>query len=437
MKGEPMKTPLKLGTSKVDITPETPIPLAGFAHRTGEFEHIAHQLYARIHCFEQSDDLETKTTALLVSADLIWWGSDLVKKLTPQLQERYGFQTVVLHATHTHSGPQTSDCFLEALGKPDPHYLKDLEQRLLVGIEQALQNMEPVTIQRGTGQCLIGVNRRKECDGQIVMAPNESGPVDSSVTVIRFRELSGRIKGLFVHYTCHPTTTGENEISSEYCGVAMERIEQSLGENIIGAFLQGCCGDIRPALVNEGEFYRGHRMEVERFGSWLSEEVLRINSLPMDELTPADLKSKTIVLPLAFQSVLTVNELEEQANRTDIHGECARLLLRQQQRSNASIPLEITRLDLAKELSFITFNAEIVVDYGTFVKDTSHGRMLPLGYTNGMIGYVPTSDQLAQGGYESQESVPYFGLPSSFHPQVEGIICSTISQLIGEEQNYE
>jgi hypothetical protein len=432
-----MKTPLKLGTAKVDITPVKPVSLAGFAHRTGEFEHIAHPLYARIHCFEQSDSLEKRTAALLVSADLIWWGTDLVNKLTPKLQDRYGFQTVLLHATHTHSGPQTSDCFSEAIGKPDPDYLEALEQRLLIGIEQALQSMEPVTIERGTGQCLIGVNRRKENDGHIVMAPNENGPVDSDVTMIRFRALSGKINGLFVHYTCHPTTTGDNEISSEYCGVALERIEQALGENVVGAFLQGCCGDIRPALINDGEFYRGHRMEVERFGIWLSEEVLRINSLPMDELTPADLVSKTTVVLLPFQSIPTANELEAQADRTDIHGEWARLLLRQPQRRQGSIPLEITRLDLAKELSLVTFNAEMVVDYGSYVKDASLGRMLPLGYTNGMIGYVPTTEQLYQGGYESRDSVPYFGLPSPFHPQIEGIICSAISQVIREEQNYE
>ncbi|WP_028549645.1 neutral/alkaline non-lysosomal ceramidase N-terminal domain-containing protein [Paenibacillus sp. UNC451MF] len=433
-----MKTPLQLGTAKIDITPSKPVPLAGFAHRTGPFEHIAHPLYARIHCLEQSDGSEGKTAALLISADLIWWGTDLVMKLIPQLKDRYGFQTVLLHATHTHSGPQTSGCFTEALGKPDPDYWEELEQRLLAGIEQALQNREPVTIERGVGQCRVGVNRRKEIDGRIKMAPNENGPVDSDVTVLRFRAVNGGwIKGLLVHYTCHPTTTGDNEISSEYCGVALDRIEQALGNNIVGAFLQGCCGDIRPELVGDDEFYRGHRMEVERFGSWLSEEVLRINSLPMDELTPTDLKSKTLVVPLPFESLPSVIELEAQADQTDIYGEWARLLLNQPERRQESIPLEITRLDLAEELSLVTFNAEMVVNYGFVVRDASLGRMLPLGYTNGMIGYVPTTEQLAQGGYESRDSVPYFGLPSPFAPQTEDIICSAIYQLIGEEPNYE
>ncbi|WP_239628519.1 neutral/alkaline non-lysosomal ceramidase N-terminal domain-containing protein [Paenibacillus sp. H1-7] len=426
--------PLKLGTAKADITPAAPVPLAGFAHRAGPFEHIAHRLYARIHCFEQQDKTGRKASALLVSADLIWWGSDLVSRLTPVLRERYGFQTMLLHATHTHCGPQTSSLFTDALGKPDPGYLEALEQRLLAGIEEALHNSEAVTVERGSGQCRIGVNRRKQSGGRIEMAPNEHGQIDPDVTVIRFRTSNGSVKALFVHYTCHPTTTGDNEISSEYCGVALERIEQSLGDGAVGAFLQGCCGDIRPALVSDGAFYRGHRMEVERFGSWLTEEVLRINSLPMEELAPGDLTSKTLELLLAFDSVPAIELLEEQADRSDIHSEWARLLLREPHRRAESIPLEITRLDVAKDLSFVAFNAEMVVDYGLFVKQASHGTMLPLAYTNGMIGYVPTAEQLAQGGYESRDAAPYFGLPSPFRPQIENDIRNAISLITGKEE---
>ncbi|MCS7460978.1 neutral/alkaline non-lysosomal ceramidase N-terminal domain-containing protein [Paenibacillus doosanensis] len=432
-----MTSPIKLGSAKTDITPAKPVPLAGFAHRQGPFEHIARPLFARIHAFERTDGSGHTASALLVSADLIWWGSDLVEKLVPKIKERWGFHTVLLHATHTHCGPQTSGRFTDALGRPDAEYIADLEQRLFEGIGRALRTMEPVTIERGAGQCRIGVNRRKNVGGKIAMAPDVNGPVDPAVTVIRFRASGGAVKALFVHYTCHPTTTGDNEISSEYCGAALERIEQALGGGAVGAFLQGCCGDIRPALVSGGEFYRGCRMEVERFGSWLSEEVLRVSSLPMRQLAPAGLGSRTVELPLPFESVPASEELEAEARQTDIYGERARLLLREPQCRQESIPLEITRLDLAEELSLVAFNAEMVADYGRFVKEASFGKALPLGYTNGMIGYVPTEEQLVQGGYEARDSVPYFGLPSPFHPRTEGVIRSAILQVIGEKPNHE
>jgi 6-phosphogluconolactonase/glucosamine-6-phosphate isomerase/deaminase len=430
-----MEPLLNLGSAKVDITPVNGIPLAGFAHRKKGFDTVSHRLYARIHCFEQIDSEGKKVSALVVSADLIWWGTDLVEKLRPILKERFAFDAVLLHATHNHSGPQTSGLFTDSLGNRDEAYLEFLENRLMQGVEHALRTVEPVTIERGSEEYPIGVNRRKDVDGKFIMAPNEDGPVDPEVTVIRFRTQEGELKSLFIHYTCHPTTTDDNDISSEFPGVALERIEHYLGGEIVGAFLQGCCGDIRPFLVRDGLFYRGHRAEVEHFGKLLSDAVLRINDRPMEVLIPGALKCKTKVVPLPFQSIPTLDELKEQSGLPDIRGECAMLLLEHPERLQERIPLEITWLELAEQLSFLTFNAEMVVDYGLFIKENYHGSILPLAYTNGMIGYVPTEEQLCQGGYEARDSVPYFGLPGPFHNQIENIIRREINNIIrGEDR---
>lgn len=429
-----MKPVLNLGSAKVDITPVTSIPLAGFAHRERSFALVSLPLFARIHCFEQTDSTGKKVRVLLVSADLIWWGTDLVVKLRPKLKERFAFDAVLLHATHNHSGPQTSGLFTVSLGERDEAYLELLENKLLLGIELALRNLEPVIVERGSEASPIGVNRRKNIDREFIMAPNVDGPVDPEVTVIRFRTQEGELKSLFVHYTCHPTTTDDNDVSSEFPGVALDRIESRLDGAVVGAFLQGCCGDIRPYLVREGMFYRGHRVEVEHFGKLLSDAVLRINDRPMELLTPGTLKYTTKLVPLPFQSIPKIDELKEQSGLPDIRGECAKLLLEHPERLQRFIPLEVTRLELAEQLAFLAFNAEMVVDYGLYIKEISRGTSLPLAYTNGMIGYVPTEEQLHQGGYESKDSVPYFGLPAPFHYQTETIIRREINKLIrGEE----
>lgn len=73
------------------------------------------------------------------------------------------------------------------------------------------------------------------------MAPNPDGPNDQEVTVIKFNRINdGTVKSLFVHFTCHPTTTADNLINSEYPGVAMEKVEEHLGGGAIAMFLQGC-----------------------------------------------------------------------------------------------------------------------------------------------------------------------------------------------------
>jgi hypothetical protein len=47
-----------------------------------------------------------------------------------------------------------------------------------------------------------------------------------------------------------------------------------------------------------------------------------------------------------------------------------------------------------------------------------------------MIGYVPTAQQLAEGGYEAEGSCPYFGLPGPFDPRIEGLIRRAIDELV-------
>jgi hypothetical protein len=87
-------------------------------------------------------------------------------------------------------------------------------------------------------------------------------------------------------------------------------------------------------------------------------------------------------------------------------------------------------VQLAPDLGFITFNAETVVEYGLFVKRHFRGAVLPLGYTNGMIGYVTTERQLIEGGYESREAFRYFAMPGPFHASTERRVKQAIDNLL-------
>src|SRR5262249_37896202 len=86
---------MRLGISKVDITPSFPVQLAGFALRSelGAFESIAHRLFARIFVFATGGgEGESERKALLISADVLWWGSDRVPALKRRIHERYGIE---------------------------------------------------------------------------------------------------------------------------------------------------------------------------------------------------------------------------------------------------------------------------------------------------------------------------------------------------------
>lgn len=466
---ERQSTELRLGCSKVDITPQSPLSLAGFAHRQGVFERVVRPLYARILLFQQ----DGKASALVISADLLWWGAERIVSLRKKLRERWGLSEaqIVLHATHNHSGPQTSGLFTPSLGQPDSGYNVFLEERVLEGVEQAAFAFEPVTVERGSGSCHLGVHRRKKVDGSIRMAPNPDGPIDPEVTVIRYASSDGRTKAVLVHYACHPTTSGDNTVSSEFPGLAMDWIEEQLGEDVVSAYLQGCCADVRPALVRDGEFYRGSDEDVQRIGQVLANEVLTILARPMKPLTPRAMDSRTasIRLPLQeppslddlkkwarleslrMEGVLngekeggkvgaaaeedrpgaTVNPLKQLGPDADILEKWSRLLLANDRRQQRNIELELSYLALAEGVALLAVNAEMAGDYGRFVKSSFGGMMLPVCYSNGMIGYIPTAGQLAEGGYEAVDYIYYFGLPAPLAPESEESIRSGIRVLVG------
>jgi hypothetical protein len=174
----------------------------------------------------------------------------------------------------------------------------------------------------------------------------------------------------------------------------MTRLESERG--VTAGFLQGCCGDIRPALIREGEFYRGGQADVRELGDVLAGAVLSRLSEPLDEHSLAPVQSSRTQLPLEFEDG-----------------------------SQPPAPMELSCFGLALGLSFITFNAEMVVAYGFLAKLLG---LLPLAYTNGIIGYVTTALQLEEGGYESRGAFPYFNMPAAFSSTTESAMRDAIAE---------
>lgn len=414
-------TTLQLGTAKIEITPRAPLPLAGFAARQGLAEGVAQPLFLRVLFFTQDDAGVGERRALLASADLLCWGEDRLPALRRRLLEQWGLgpEAVILSATHTHSAPQTSERLAPSVGRPDPTYVAWLEEQLFVAIARAHADREPVTVQRGAGACRIGINRRKWSDGAIQMAPNADGPVDPELTAVRFRTPAGATKAVLAHYACHPTISQERLVSGEFPGVAMAAVEDALGGAAVAAYLQGCCGEIKAAVLDGDRFARGSAANVRAVGQRLADDVLALLGRPLRDLAACPLAGRHATVELPFQRLPTPADLLAQRRQPGIVGEWSDLLLRQPALLRPSVPLDLTRLDLAAGLSLLAMNGEISVTYGRFVKEATGGRVLPLGYSNGLIGYVVTADQLVEGGYEPIESTRYFGLPAPFAPAIE------------------
>jgi hypothetical protein len=413
------------GTAKMDITPRKSIPLAGFGFRKGGFEGISHPIFLRILLIEN---------LLFISGDLLWWDSNKVERLKEQIHRRWEimWDCIFFCATHSHSGPQTSLEF-PFLGQTDEEYLTWMEDQLWIGIDKAISCSEPVTVEHGRSECNIGVFRRKNVNDRIEMGPNYELNVDQEVMVLHFKTLQQKTKAVMVNYACHPTTTGDNRVSSEYTGIAMEQIESELGGDAVSLFLQGCCGDIRPNLVENDQFYRGNDEDVCNLGSKLSTSVLCVLNESMKSLVCGSFQTKTIYIALPLQPIPDYEQLMSDIQSENVSkSRWARLLLDEPNRMSNTRKLEITKIDLFDHFCLMTMNAEMVAEYGNFIKSLAgqHQHIMPVGYCNGMIGYVPTRIQLQEGGYESVDFIYAFGLPSPFAYEIEGIIKKQLIKLI-------
>ncbi len=129
---------MQAGFAKVDITPRVGVELAGF----GPFLHrraidVRDRLFAR--AMAVADD---ESRWVIVSADLVGLGADTVARARELLAESTGIAPgrVMLHATHTHSGPAVVG-YLIGWGEPDVPYLERLPHLLARAARDALADL--------------------------------------------------------------------------------------------------------------------------------------------------------------------------------------------------------------------------------------------------------------------------------------------------------
>ncbi|MBS4208091.1 hypothetical protein [Bacillus sp. FJAT-50079] len=404
-----------LGESKQDITPLIPIELAGFAHRDGKTREVMYPLFLKTYYLQMENKI-----FLFIVADLIWWDTDHVKKMKAEIEDKFKIpkEHICFHATHNHSGPQTSARFSREIGRLEKGYVTFLNDLIFISIEECLLNKEKVRVEIRKGKASIGVHRRKKVNDVVVMEPNVEQLVDDTVTVITFITNNSKNKAIWIHYSCHPTCTDANILSSEFPGVCCRYVEAAYDSNV--AYLQGFCGDIRPALIKNDKFHRGTVHDMELIGKKLAAEVLNVLKKDGNICNTEPFLFRRQVVSLSFSDEVVDDKIPKA-----LLGEWPTLV----RNIRKNYELLIQYIKLCEGLTFISCNAELVEAYGKFIKER-RPDILPLGYSNGMVGYICTQEQMEEGGYEAEESLFYFGYPSKLSPSTERDIQEKLKQLM-------
>lgn len=229
---------LRAGAAKVDITNVDAGP-------------VNDPLYAKALVLKNGE-----ATAVIITVDAVaigeigHIGNDYLGKVRSRLKERLGIEpgSVLVNASHCHG-----------------IVCADVAERTVRAVEQAAANLVPVVVGAGAGrEDRIMENRRLRMkDGREVdvrhaysLPPDEEvagvGPIDPEIGILRVDRRAGGTLAVVYNFACHPiqgVPGGGN--TADLVGFASKVIEENAGEGAIALFLQGCGGDINPALYKD------------------------------------------------------------------------------------------------------------------------------------------------------------------------------------------
>jgi hypothetical protein len=245
-----------LGFSKADITPRTGVELAGFGpYLNRQSIGVRDRLSARAMAVADGD-----RTVVLLSLDLLMITREITDKARALIAQKHTAPCdVIIHCTHTHSGPAVNR--IEGWGNADVPYCELLPNRLAEVAITAMENMKEATVSHAEVPCVgIGLNREYDEDAQPIdtvirdtWRPAKPELTDTTCHVLKV-ESAGKMIGFVSHFGCHPVVCCEKSryIHGDYCGVATNILESET-PGAIGLFLQGALGDVNTGVVHKPE----------------------------------------------------------------------------------------------------------------------------------------------------------------------------------------
>lgn len=411
----------KLGTSKKCITPQSPVRLCGFGFRTKEYDSVRKDIYARVFDLRENDK-----RILIIYGDLLWWNSEFVGRMKQVLEKQFGIpkEQIIFTASHNHSGPGTGANFVPLLETVEEEYVSFLANQILEGVKEAESNMEDIMIKRSETSCELNVFRRVKTKQGISMMPNYQVEADRKMTIFHFYRNDGNLKGRIIHYPCHANLSKDNDLHPDYPGYALEMLDENNPDSI-SIFWQGFTADMRPNCVLGNQFTSATEGEVKNFAKYFCDCVLAENEEEPITGGGISIVRRTVKLPVKQEK--TIEEVIK--DLSDEHEEVRQWAQKVLEKSYRNYEeLQISMLQIGTQICYF-FNAEVSMYYAKYAR-ALNPKAVCVGYSDGMIGYISTKEQIQEGGYEPCDSATYFAVAGTYDETIEEIIYNVMKEMI-------
>ncbi len=368
-------TQVLMGSAKVNITPDVPVPMSGYASRTEPYTGVHDQLFATALYFRSSEN-----SILLITADVIGYSRQFIDETREQISARISIapENIMITAVHNHGGPVTK-AYERDVPESVENYVKDLQEKFISLSVQASESPVPVRMGAGNAYCELNINRRAEfADGGIWLGRASDKPCDHEVKVVRFDDYNDRTLAVLINWPCHATTSGpgNTQITGDWPGAASRFFNSQAGDEVVVAITAGASGDINP-IYGPGDDFKEIEAVGYHVGKTAWETYKEISTLPVESLEAIN---TSLVLPGKKQGK---DHFPQKVYESG---------------PDVEISLSAFRIG---HLVLAGISGEVMHEIGGEIKKQSPYRnTVIMTHCNGSSGYICTDKAFTEGGYE-------------------------------------
>lgn len=421
---------LKVGVGRAVITPQAPLWMQGYAARTHPSEGVVHDLWAKALAMDDG----AGGRVVIVTTDLIGLPREVAEEVASRAAKKHGLKRsqLVLNASHTHCGPEVWPGlpvmfdFSPADVQASAAYSRKLTDDLEKIIDAALADMQPAQMAVAHGSVGFGMNRRQVVQKGVQFGENRMGPSDHDVPVVKITAPNGKLRAILFGYACHCTTLGGDfyRFNGDYAGFAQIELEKA-HPGATAMFLALCGADQNPAPRGKLEMAAEH-------GKAMAKEICRVLAGPFRSVRPP-IRTAYEVIALDFAPHGRQTFEKEAQGPNPYQKRRAKLMLAAYDagRPPRSVAYPVQAVRWSDDLSLVALGGEVVVDYALRLKrEIPKENLIVAGYTNDVMCYIPSVRILKEGGYESVDSMIYYGQPGPFAEGVEQTVIAACRRVL-------
>lgn len=413
------------------VSPDQEVILQGMAGNPRKATAVGNALMMQMLLLEDANG----TKVLFVTADLFGFDASMVDAVRKAL-EPWGIppEGILLNASHTHYAPGTLSQASPCIGPFYGDYAQQIVQLILKKVRELVGSLEHAILHHGAAEVQIGVNRRLMKNGRAVFGINPDGFYfrHTPFLVIEYGFQKKRL--VLVNHGCHPTGLGQEIlISADYPGY-MRNALATVGVADGVMFFQGAAGNTKQTTSDAfGPAFASGSKDAQCSGERLAAAIIDRLRKPLKSVY-GTISAAINRVPMPIQPPIELAQIERILSDPTadpmLHHWAKRYLPEIQQGNDfQAIPLDVQIVSLGEQVSLIALQGEPVAELAkNLVSQSKHFEStFILGYTNGLVGYLPSEKMFAEGGYEVNSSHLVYHQPAPFQACAERVLTDAVA----------